>query len=126
MPPECPASSSGEPTVPDVGDPSTPVTSSRMKLRSMTPFDDVSEVKCMVLPSGSPCSGAPGDTYVYRSTVNTSGHGDSVVVVAEDFGETRVGQVLPGQLHRPDEAAIIDMQRGLKICEIVPPGGSDS
>jgi hypothetical protein len=37
MPPECPASSSGEPTVPDVGDQSTPVTSSRMKLRSMTP-----------------------------------------------------------------------------------------
>jgi hypothetical protein len=53
-------------------------------------------------------------------------HADSVVVVAEDFGETRVGQVLPGRLHRPDEAAIIDMQRGLKICEIVPPGGSDS
>jgi hypothetical protein len=38
--------------VPDVGDQSTPVTLSRMKLRSMTPFDDVSEVKCMVLPFG--------------------------------------------------------------------------
>jgi hypothetical protein len=52
MPPLCPASSSGEPTVPDMGDQSTPVVSSRMKLRSMTPFDDVSEVKCMVLPFG--------------------------------------------------------------------------
>ena len=38
--------------LPDVGDQSTPVISSRMKLRSMTPFDDVSEVKCMVLPFG--------------------------------------------------------------------------
>jgi hypothetical protein len=80
----------------------------------------------MVLPFGIALSGAPGETYVYRATVNTSGHADSVVVVAEDFGETRVGQVLPGRLHRPDEAAIIDMQRGLKICDIVPPGGSDS
>src|SRR3954471_7166211 len=52
MPPPCPASSSGEPTVADMGDQSTPVISSRMKLRSMTPFDDVSEVICMVLPFG--------------------------------------------------------------------------
>src|SRR3984893_870172 len=52
MPPLCPASSRGEPTTPDVGDQSTPVISSRMKLRSMTPFDDVSGVKCMVLPFG--------------------------------------------------------------------------
>src|SRR5438046_6698520 len=36
-----------------MGDQSTPVISSRMKLRSMTPFDDVSEVKCMVLPFGT-------------------------------------------------------------------------
>ena len=42
----------GEPTVPDVGDQSTALISSTMKLRSMTPFDDVSEVKCMVLPFG--------------------------------------------------------------------------
>jgi hypothetical protein len=27
----------------------------------------------MVLPFGMPCSGAPGDTYVNRPTVNTSG-----------------------------------------------------
>jgi hypothetical protein len=52
MPPACPANSNGEPTVRDVGDQSTPVISSRMKLRSVTPFDDVSEVNCMVLPFG--------------------------------------------------------------------------
>src|SRR5690242_21774181 len=52
MPPLCPASSSGEPAVSDVDDQSTPVISSRMKLRSMTPFDDVSAVKCMVVPFG--------------------------------------------------------------------------
>ena len=80
MPPECPASSSGEPTVPDVGDQSTPVISSRMKLRSMTPFDDVSEVNCMVLPFGIALSGAPGDTYVYRWTVNASGSTHMVLV----------------------------------------------
>src|SRR3954451_1475412 len=73
MPPPCPANSSGEPTAPDVGDHSTPLMSSRVKLRSMTPFDDVSEVNCMVGLSGLPCSGAPGDTYVYRPTANTSG-----------------------------------------------------
>src|SRR5689334_12500541 len=73
MPPVCPASSSGEPSLPDVGDQSTPVISSRVKLRSTTPFDDVSEVKCMVLPFGLPSTGTPGDTYVYRSTANSSG-----------------------------------------------------
>src|SRR4051812_47681531 len=52
MPPAWPASSSGESAVPDVGDQRTPVMSSRMKCRSMTPFDDVSEVNCMVVPFG--------------------------------------------------------------------------
>jgi hypothetical protein len=70
----CPDKTSGEPAVPDAGDQSTPVISSRVKSRSMTPFEDVSEVKCMMLPFGSACCrGAPGDAYVNRPTVNTSG-----------------------------------------------------
>lgn len=73
MPPPCAANSSGAPGVAHTGVHSTPVMSPRVKVRSVTPFDDVVEVKYMMVPFGMVESDAPGDTAVYRLTVNTSG-----------------------------------------------------
>ena len=73
-PPLCAISTRGARSEPDAGDQSRPVTSPRVKLRSRTPFDDVSAVKCIgCCLSGLPCRGAPGDSYVNRPAVKKMG-----------------------------------------------------